>query len=95
MKPYKSKEYLNIREVVLWLWDHVCHICKQPSNTLDVHHLDGNNQNNVITNVAPACRQCHQMLHRISLRWPIKKLTIAFLLIKKINQFLPHKFPRS
>lgn len=95
MNPYKNRQYLNIREVVLWLWDYKCHVCKEPSNSLDVHHLDRNNQNNDINNVAPACRQCHQMLHRLSIKPTLHRLTVAFLLIKKINQFLPHKFPRS
>lgn len=95
MNPYKNRQYLNIREVVLWLWDHKCHFCKQKSNSLDVHHVNGNNLNNAITNVVPACRQCHQMLHRFSVKTLLPRLTIAFLLIKKLNQFLPHKFPSS
>ena len=41
----------------------VCEICGSTKN-IDVHHKDGNYQNNSSENLMIVCRSCHMMLHR-------------------------------
>lgn len=41
----------------------VCEICGSKIN-VDIHHKDGNHQNNVSENLMLVCRSCHIKLHR-------------------------------
>lgn len=38
---------------------HRCCICNIPHKHVEIHHIDGNNSNNVPTNLAVLCRDCH------------------------------------
>ena len=40
-----------------------CEICGE-SGKLDVHHIDGNFQNNNLSNLKVLCRSCHMKIHR-------------------------------
>lgn len=41
----------------------VCEICGATQN-VDIHHKDGNHQNNTSENLMLVCRRCHMKLHR-------------------------------
>jgi Fe2+ or Zn2+ uptake regulation protein len=41
----------------------VCNICKNPSISFDIHHIDGNRSNNLDENLLMVCRDCHQSIH--------------------------------
>lgn len=43
--------------------DGVCEICGSNQN-VDVHHKDGNFQNNDLSNLMRVCRSCHNHIHR-------------------------------
>ena len=60
IKSYNLKKRL-LKEQVL---EHVCHMCKhkewlnQPI-ALELHHIDGNSNNNNLTNLQLLCPNCH------------------------------------
>lgn len=59
----------------------VCHCCgKQLSwedNSLEVHHVDENHDNFLLTNLRPLCHSCHKKYHRKS--QPIVTITKSFV----------------
>ena len=51
--------------------DGCCEICGSDQN-VDVHHIDGNPQNNDLSNLQRLCRKCHYRIHN-----PVKKCSIC------------------
>lgn len=48
------------REVeILFLNRHTCCICQDKGKDVQIHHIDGNNSNNDIVNLAVLCLDCH------------------------------------
>ncbi|MBA7490697.1 hypothetical protein ES702_01238 [subsurface metagenome] len=41
----------------------ICEICNSDKN-LEVHHIDGNRNNNILDNLKVLCRSCHSKEHR-------------------------------
>lgn len=39
-----------------------CDICGATTN-IEVHHIDGNTQNNRLSNLVPLCKECHNEIH--------------------------------
>ncbi len=46
-------------EFLLFRADHTCSICRQMGKDVQIHHIDGNNSNNTITNLIVLCLDCH------------------------------------
>ena len=58
----------------LWLKKDECEICGSTQN-LDIHHIDGNYQNNELDNLICLCRSCHMKEERRKDTLRIRKLT--------------------
>lgn len=53
----------NYRFICFSYFEKKCLICEE-SNVIDVHHLDGNRDNNLPSNLIPLCPTHHMYLHR-------------------------------
>jgi len=61
-----NKEWLDIRKQILKRDNYHCQDCDMPQNEvyrLDVHHNDGNADNNDFTNLVTLCPSCHHARH--------------------------------
>ncbi|MDD5650054.1 MAG: HNH endonuclease signature motif containing protein [Candidatus Nanoarchaeia archaeon] len=52
------------RDTLLKLFDYKCPICCGNITANDIHHIDGNRDNNDELNLIPICPTCHQNYHR-------------------------------
>ena len=63
VKPHVGKSWYSLHSYARKLVPPgSCAICGEP-NASDVHHKDGNIENNVKENLVRLCRGCHMMLH--------------------------------
>lgn len=53
----------SYRKTCFEKYKHKCLICNE-TKIIDVHHLDGNRNNNDVTNLIPLCPTHHMYLHR-------------------------------
>lgn len=51
------------RREAIRLFEYKCVCCQKKHRRLHVHHIDGNNKNNVPTNWAILCPACHRQVH--------------------------------
>ncbi len=51
--PDKSAAY------VLFSSDRTCCVCREPGKPVQIHHIDGNRDNNMLNNLAVLCLECH------------------------------------
>ncbi len=51
------------RREALRLFEYKCVCCQKKHRRLQVHHIDGNNKNNIPTNWAIVCPACHRQVH--------------------------------
>jgi hypothetical protein len=51
-----------ISEEVLYRNKHICCICRTPNKHVQIHHIDGNPNNNVLANLAVVCLDCHSLV---------------------------------
>lgn len=56
---WKGKSYRN---AAFKKYGHKCFVCDE-TKVLDVHHLDGNHNNNSVENILPMCPTHHRYLH--------------------------------
>lgn len=73
------KVFLSKREKILRKYNFECVICPMDElqqytlykRGLDIHHRDGNPQNNHENNLVPVCSECHHKIHpdREFIRW--------------------------
>lgn len=54
--PYTGRQWQAIRRMVLDR-EPLCRDCKAPAT--DVDHIDNNNANNLLSNLAGRCKSCH------------------------------------
>ena len=59
---HKKKAFDNKYEDVLKRDGHKCLLCDSEHQLL-IHHIDWNNSNNDINNLATLCRRCHPSIH--------------------------------
>lgn len=57
----KCKSYLWNKQI-----DGKCSICCRHFMSLIIHHIDGNHNNNLQSNIIQICVDCHQMIHNPS-----------------------------
>ncbi|TRZ53502.1 MAG: HNH endonuclease [Dehalococcoidia bacterium] len=62
MVKRKSRDQISseISAKVLFISDRTCCVCRIPTKLVQIHHLDGNNRNNSIDNLAVLCFDCHR-----------------------------------
>jgi len=62
-EPYPPEFNDNLKEKIRRIDKHVCQICGinkiQLGYKLDIHHIDGNKNNNSFDNLISLCRECH------------------------------------
>lgn len=54
----------SLREKILKRDNYCCTRCKNSKAILEIHHADGNHQNNVPENLAIVCKKCHTVFHK-------------------------------
>jgi len=85
MKPHHTKEFRLMRSVSLWLHNFICYNCNEQNYSCDIHHLDHDNRNNKLENLAPLCYGCHKIFHRIPKQNQISYKRLVVLLLRKVT----------
>jgi 5-methylcytosine-specific restriction protein A len=67
-RGYTKRAWQNLRKMIL----NAHPLCRDPHRThrrygeavaaTEVHHIDGNRNNNIVENLEPLCKQCHSRL---------------------------------
>jgi hypothetical protein len=52
----------DVVDEVLYRNDHTCCICKMARKHVQIHHIDGDPSNNLATNLAVVCLDCHSLV---------------------------------
>src|SRR5262249_28300966 len=52
----------RISDEVLYRNKHTCCICRTPNKHVQIHHIDGNRNNNTLANLAVVCLDCHSLV---------------------------------
>lgn len=70
-----SKEGKNYREIAFRNYEHKCSCCgwDEDERILEVHHIDGNHENNSLNNLTILCPTCH------------RKITLGYYILNKDN----------
>ena len=55
---------------------HKCSLCGTDSKKIDVHHIDENHNNWLVTNLEPLCVHCHQKFHYKHYKMPYASITV-------------------
>lgn len=61
---YRSQKYKRARRALLDKYGPQCWICSRIGKPPHAHHIDGNNTNNRLANLAVLCPTCHGRLER-------------------------------
>jgi hypothetical protein len=61
--PSFKHGFKTYRREALKLFEYKCVYCTKKHRRLQVHHIDGDNKNNVATNWAILCPKCHRQVH--------------------------------
>ena len=82
---------LNYREKAMFYHpDAICMCCGKhlsyDDKSIEIHHVDGNHENFLLTNLKPLCHSCHKKYHRKS--QPIVTITKSFVF--DACHFLPY-----
>ena len=54
----------KIKNVILFIWEYRCYVCKKQKADNHVHHLNEKHFDNGAHNLIPLCKQCHKMVHK-------------------------------
>ena len=54
----------KIKNVILFIWEYRCYVCKKQKADNHVHHLNEKHYDNGAHNLLPLCKQCHKMVHK-------------------------------
>lgn len=68
--------------------NYICQVCGKFGN--NVHHKDGNTENNLSPNLITLCKSCHKQIHWDIINKVIKQFMKEMLI--ESNQILPLKF---
>lgn len=70
-KKYDFRKYLSDYHSIS-----VCYECGRINRKIDIHHIDGNHENWLVTNLIPLCVPCHQKRHILSMKLPTVSLAV-------------------
>jgi 5-methylcytosine-specific restriction endonuclease McrA len=71
-----NSRYRLLRSIVLKRDGNKCQECNSTTNLI-VHHIDGDNKNNDLTNLITLCNPCHLYLHRHRIKQQRLRDTVA------------------
>ena len=54
----------KVKNVILFIWDYRCYICKLQKPDNHVHHINSQHWDNGSQNLIPLCKQCHKVVHK-------------------------------
>ena len=74
----KIKFKFLYRKYALKYHDKKCMICGTLDRKIDIHHLDENKKNNLLTNLVPLCNVCHQLFHFERYKQPFVQIAKDF-----------------
>lgn len=58
MKTIYYREIINVED------PDTCFCCQRWFSKIDVHHMDGNHNNNCKENLIKVCKRCHAFIHK-------------------------------
>ncbi|NQE44454.1 hypothetical protein C5S31_00345, partial [ANME-1 cluster archaeon GoMg2] len=64
MTKYRKKIPQKIEAEILFHNDRTCCICKDSNKGVQIHHIDGDPGNNIPSNLAVVCTDCHDKIHK-------------------------------
>ena len=67
---YSSDTLSNYQDI------HKCSLCGTELEKIDVHHIDENRNNWLVTNLEPLCVNCHQKFHYKHYKMPYASITV-------------------
>lgn len=72
---FNPTNHSHKRTLILNKFNNECVNCgyNKESKMLDIHHIDGNHQNNVDSNLITICVWCHQLYHRCKINLKFDK----------------------
>lgn len=60
----RQKISFRITDKLMFDNDHTCCMCRHKGKEVEIHHIDGNKNNNDPSNLAVLCRDCHALASR-------------------------------
>lgn len=68
----------HFRDKVLFYQDKKCSICGCTDRKIDIHHVDEDHENYLLSNLEPVCNVCHQLFHFKRYKTPFQSVTKTF-----------------
>lgn len=84
---YNNRIYKNSKELALFIHEYRCAVCGCVSLSNHVHHIDRNNQNNSLLNLAVVCAEHHKMIHANKITIKYNSSTFKYNMIRKFERF--------
>jgi len=53
----------DYRDIALWAFGERCGVCAADNKDILIHHISGCGGDDILTNLIPLCRSCHQYAH--------------------------------
>lgn len=72
------KQSNHFRDKCFFYNEKKCHLCGDDNVKIDVHHVDENHDNNILSNLEPLCVKCHQKFHYKKMKMPFVQVTKIF-----------------
>lgn len=77
-----------MRSVALWLHNFICVIPECKHTAEEVHHIDKDNLNNQLTNLAPLCAVHHKYAHLSVIDFQFIRLLIIRSIASKLTSYI-------
>ena len=86
------EQVMGAREIVFLKKDQECFICGKTNLNKEIHHIDGDKENNKLSNLLSICKKCHAFIHHPEgiNKWKIKP-EVKLLLEKYTNIWFKSK----
>ena len=68
----------HFRDKVLFYHNKKCSICGCTDRKIDIHHVDEDHDNYLLSNLEPVCNICHQLFHFKRYKTPFQSVTKTF-----------------
>lgn len=81
------KPSIHFRKKALFYNQYKCSICGEENKKIDIHHIDEDHNNYLLSNLEPLCVKCHQKYHYKKMKTPFGQVTKVFHF--EASHFLP------